>query len=262
MATVPSIVPEGLCLVFEEAGLPEDICFPGGFCLSYIWDAIGKIPHASDLPLDFFSQIGPAMAPLKPFFDILDTVLAIFRCVSAIPDAITKLDPAELLNCMPDLAKAIDQLLKLIPQLSIPKMVKAILRNLAKLLRGIASDLSYIEAQIKRILDAIDKAADLQDVTLNGLLSCAQANVEETVFTTADALKGIGRIVLVINILMGLFGGPEIPCFSEGFLDAIAEGFDVLIDLLLGLAQLLEEIAAKIPDPDWALTLALGEQKC
>lgn len=262
MATVPSIIPAGLCIAFEEAGLPDDICFPGGFCLSYIWDAIGKIPHATDLPLDFFSQIGPALAPLKPFFDVLDTVLAIFRCVQAIPDCITKLDPSGLINCMPDLAKAIDNILKLIPQLSLPKMIKAILHNLASLLRGVAGDLRYIQSQIERIAEAIDKAADLNDVTLNGLLTCAQANVEQTVFTTADALKGIGRIILVVNILIGLFGGDEIPCFGEGFIDAIGEGFDALIELLTTLATLLDELADAIIDPDLVLTLALGKAKC
>ncbi|MBU1082456.1 MAG: hypothetical protein KKB59_18365, partial [Spirochaetes bacterium] len=188
--------------------------------------------------------------------------LAIFRCVSAVPDAITNLDPRELFNCMPDLAKAINNLLQLIPQLSLPRMIKAILKNLAKLLRGLASDLRYIESQFQRIAQAIDKAADLNDVTLNGLLSCAQGNAEATVFSTADALKGIGRIILLINILMGLFGGPEIPCFGEGFLDTLGDGFDAIVDFLTSLAQLLDEIANSIPDLDLALTLALGEAKC
>lgn len=262
MATLPSIIPADLCIAFEKAGLPDDICFPGGFCLSHIWDAIGKIPHATDLSLDFFSQIGPAMAPMKPFFDVLDLALSIFRCVQAIPDCITKLDPSELLDCLPALAKAVDMVLKLIPQLSLPKMVKAIIHNLATLVRGVAGDLRYIQSQIERIAQAIDKAADLQDVQLNGLLTCAQSNVEQTVFSTADALKGIGRIILLVNILIGLFGGDEIPCFSEGFLDAMADGFDALIEMLTTLATLLDEIANAIPDPDLVLTLALGEARC
>jgi hypothetical protein len=163
---------------------------------------------------------------------------------------------------MPALAKAIDNLLKLIPQLSLPKLVKAILKNIARLIRGIAADLSYIQSQIERIAEAIDKAADLQDVVLNGLLTCAQSNVEQTVFTTADALQGIGRIILLVNILIGLFGGDEVPCFSEGFLDAIGEGLDTLIEMLTMLAELLDELANAIPDPDFALTLVLGEQRC
>jgi len=239
----------------------DKICLPGGICLDYVWDSIGKIPHAADIPLDFFSQIGPAMAPLKPFFDLLDTVLALFRCVKAIPNAIVKLDPSELLDCLPALAKAVDQLLKLIPQLSIPKMVIAIIHNIANLLRAIASDLSYVQSQIQRISDMIDRAAELNDKQLNGFLVCAQDDLEKTTMATAEALRGIGSIVLIVNILMGLFGGPEIPCFSEMFTGELT-GIDEAIELLTKLAELLDDIADAIPDPDLVFTLLLGDQKC
>ncbi|MEN6368463.1 MAG: hypothetical protein ABFD77_02055, partial [Thermotogota bacterium] len=199
--------PKGLCIPLPEIPSLDDICFPGGFCLSYVWDAIDKIPHLADVSLDFFSQIGPAMAPLAPFFNLLDTVLAIFRCVQAIPKVITELDPSELLNCMPALAELVDKLLKLIPQLSIPKMVIAIIKNLAALIRAIAADLLYLQSQLQRIANMIDRAADLNDVKMNGFLVCAQETVEGSVMSTAEALKGIGRVILLVNIFIGLFGG-------------------------------------------------------
>jgi hypothetical protein len=254
--------PEELCIPLPEIPSLEDICFPGGFCLSYIWDAIDKIPHLADVSLDFFSQIGPAMAPLAPFFNLLDTVLAIFKCVQAIPKVITELDPSELLNCMPALAKLVDQLLKLIPQLSIPKMVIAIIKNIAALIRAIAADLLYLQSQLQRIADMIDRAASLNDVKMNGFLVCAQDTVEGSVMSTAEALKGIGRVILLVNIFIGMIGGEEIPCFGSLISDYLAEGLDVIIDLLTTLADILEELANAIPDPDLVLTLALGEQQC
>lgn len=254
--------PEELCFALPEIPKLEDICFPGGFCLSYIWDAIDQIPHLADISLDFFSQIGPAMAPLAPLFNVLDTVLAVYRCVQAIPKCITELNPSELLNCIPALAELIDKLLKLIPQLSIPKMIIAILKNMAYLLRAIAADLLYLLSQLQRIADMIDRAADLKDVKMNGFLVCAQDTVEGSVMSTAEALKGIGRIILLVNIFIGLFGGPEIPCFGQLVSDNIAEGLQVIIDLLTTLADILEEIANSIPDPDLALTLAMGDLRC
>ena len=254
--------PEDLCIALPEIPSLEDICFPGGFCLSHIWDAIDQIPHLADITLDFFSQIGPAMTPLAPLFNVLDTVLAIYRCVQAIPDVITSLDPSELLNCIPALAELIDKLLKLIPQLSIPKMVIAIIKNMAALLRAIAADLLYLLSQLQRIADMIDRAADLKDVKMNGFLVCAQDTVEGSVLSTAEALKGIGRIILLVNIFIGLFGGPEIPCFGSLVSDNIAEGLAVVVELLTTLADILEEIANSIPDPDLVLTLALGDLRC
>ncbi len=253
--------PKELCFKLPEIPTIDDICLPGGMCLSYVWDGIGKIPSVADVSLDFYSQIGPALTPLKPLFDILDTVLAIFRCVKAIPDAITSLDPRELLNCFPALAKLIDQLLKLIPQLSIPKMIKAALKNMGKLLRAIASDIEYIKSQLQRIADMIDRAADLNDVKMNGFLVCAQQDVQDSVMSTAEALKGIGRIVLLLNIFIGMIGGEEIPCFGSIVEDNL-DSLDVIIDLLTTLAELLDTMADAIPDPDLALTLALGDLKC
>lgn len=254
--------PTDLCVPLPAAPTIDDICLPGGLCLSYVWDGINKIPHGADLPMDFFSQIGPALAPLKPLFDVLDTVLAIYRCVKAIPDAITSLDPSELLNCLPALAKLVDALLKLVPQMSIPKMIKTALHHLALLLRGIAEDFSYIQLQFQRIANAIDRAASLSDVKLNGYMVCAQQDMTQTALATAEALKGIGRIVLLINIFMGMIGGQEIPCFGALIEDNISGGFDVLIEILTSLAEILEQMADAIPDPDSILTIALGDQQC
>jgi hypothetical protein len=254
--------PAELCAVIESIEGLDDICFPGGFCLSHVWDGVNKIPHLADMPLDFFSQIGPALAPLKPLFDVLDTALAIFRCVKAVPDAITNLDPSELFQCIPDLAKLIDKLLSMIPQLSVPKLIRAVIRNLAKLLRAIAADLRYLQSQLQRIADMIDRAAQLNDVKLTGFLSCAQNTIEQQTMSTAEALKGIGRLVLLINIFIAMIGGEELPCFGSLMSDNLADGFDAVIDLLTALATVLDEIAAAIPDPDYLLTLALGDQRC
>jgi hypothetical protein len=253
--------PTDLCLTLPTVPTLDKICLPGGVCLDYIWDAIGKIPGAADVSLDFFSQIGPAMTPLLPFFNILDVVVQLFNCLQAIPDAITKLDPSELLQCIPALAELVDQLLKLIPQLSLPKMIKAILTNMALLLESVAADVRYLESQLQRCADMIDRASDLNDHVLNGFIVCAQADIRGTLSATAQALRGIGSIVLILNILLGLFGGPEIPCFSDIF-DNLDVGFDAIVDLLAGVAGVLRDIAAAIPDPDFALTLALGDQRC
>ena len=254
--------PEELCFNLPDIPTLDEICLPGGLCLSYVWDAIDQIPHGADVSLNFFSQIGPAMAPLVPLFNILDTVLAVYRCVQAIPQTIVTLDPSELLQCIPALAELVDQMLKLIPQLSIPKMIIAALRNLAFLLRAIAADFLYIQSELQRIADMIDRAANLNDVKMNGFLVCAQDTMNGSILSTAEALKGIGRIILLLNIFIGLFGGEEIPCFGSLVSDNIADGIAVVVDLLTSLADILEAIADAIPDPDLALTLALGKQQC
>jgi len=259
MTTWPPI---DLCVPLTLVRKLDDLCLPGGVCLSQVWAGVGKVPNATDLALDYFSQIGPAMAPLKPLFDVLDTVISLFNCVKAIPDAITSLDPSELLRCMPTLAAAVDQLLKLVPQLSLPKLVKALLHNMAMLLRGVATDLSNLQYQAQRIADALDRAATLRDHAMQSLLACAQADLDVQTWSTVEALRGVGRIVLLINLFMGLLGGPEVPCFGSLVEDHLGEGFAAVIEILLALADLLDDLSAAIPDPDLAFSLALSAQTC
>lgn len=254
--------PVDLCVPLTLTQKLDDMCLPGGICLSQVWAGVGKVPSAADLALDYFSQVGPAMAPLKPLFDVLDTVISLFRCVKAIPDAITSLDPSELLQCMPTLAQAVDNLLKLIPQLSIPKLIKTLLHNMALLLRGVATDFQRLQYQAQRIVDAIDRAATLRDHTMDSILACAQVDLDTQALSTAEALKGVGRIVLLINLFMGLLGGPEVPCFGSLVEDNLGAGFQAVIDVLLALADILDDLSDLIPDPDLALTLALGDQTC
>jgi hypothetical protein len=254
--------PVDLCVPLQLTAKLDDICLPGGICLSQVWSCVGQVPHAADLALDYFSQIGPAMAPLKPLFDIIDTVVSLFRCVAAIPDAITSLDPSKLLECMPTLAAAVDNLLQLIPQISLPRLVRALLHNLALLLRGVAADFAYLDYQARRIADSVQRAAELRDQGMQAILACAQQNLQTQALSTAEALRGVGRIVLLINLLVGLFGGPEVPCFGALIGENLDRGFATIIELLTELADLLDEIAAVIPDPQLALTLALGAQRC
>lgn len=202
------------------------------------------------------------MSALKPLFDLLDFALAIFRCVKAVPDSITKLDPTELFKCMPPLVKIINKLLSMIPQMSVPRMVKRLLLMLSQLLEGIATDFRYIQSQLQRIADAIDRAADLQDVTLNNFLVCSQRTLRESVMSTSEALKGIGRIILLVNVFMGLFGGPEIPCFGKLIDDNLDKGLDEVIRFLTLFARMLREISNAIPDPVLMITETIGALSC
>ena len=251
-----------ICNDIPSLDVMEDICFPGGACLSHLLTAIQSVPSASEIPLGFLSQLGPATSFLQPFMNVLDTVLAIFKCMEAFTDFATSLDPTEIFACFPELIDKINALLAMIPQLSIPRMVKSIIKALISLLRGLASDLEYLRSRLEEIAREIDRAADLGDVTKSGFLACAENTMNDSLSATAQALKAVGRIILVVNIFMGLFGGPEIPCFGE-LLDGVgADELQPIIDVLNALADLLQQLHDMIPDPQWAITKALGEQRC
>jgi hypothetical protein len=240
----------------------EDICFPGGACLSHVLTTLGRIPSPLEVPMQYMSQLGPATAFLQPFMNVIDAVLAVFKCFEGVIDFATSFNPTTLIECIPNLIEKINALLSMIPQLSVPRMVIAIIRALIGILNGIAYELEYIIYRMYVISAEIDRAADLNDVNKSGYLVCAQTTMNESLSAMALSLKAIGRIILIVNIFMGLFGGPEIPCFGEILDGAGVDELQDIIEVIRGLARLLQQILDLIPDPIAALTRALGEKRC
>ena len=96
-----------ICIEIPELPDPISITLPGGVSMESI---------------NLLEQLQPALAPLVPLFNIVDTVVALFNCIKAIPEVIgPPPDPTILAACIPELAEKVNALLKLIPQLSLPE---------------------------------------------------------------------------------------------------------------------------------------------
>ena len=106
-------MPLPICLEIPELGDPPVITLPGGVSIQQF---------------NLMEAIQPALTPLMPVFDIIDTVVAVFNCVKAIPDSLgPPPDPTALAACIPELAEKVSKLLKLIPQLSLPSTIIGII---------------------------------------------------------------------------------------------------------------------------------------
>lgn len=98
-----------ICIEIPEIPDPFGLTLPGGVQIEHI---------------NLMEVIQPALTPLVPLFDIIDTIVAVFNCIKAIPDTLgPPPDPTVLAACLPDLAEKVAKLLKLIPQLSLPLLI-------------------------------------------------------------------------------------------------------------------------------------------
>ncbi len=64
---------------------------------------------------------------------------------------------------------------------------------------------------------------------------CAQTNVAQEAANVGKSLASLGKLIGLINLFMGMIGGPEIPDLSELSgtpLDEIIEPLDNLVDVL------------------------------
>ena len=220
-----------ICLEIPELGDPPVITLPGGVSIQQF---------------NLMEAIQPALTPLMPVFDIIDTVVAVFNCVKAIPDSLgPPPDPTALAACIPELAEKVSKLLKLIPQLSLPYTIIGIIDLVIDTLRQARDQLLHLQQQMQKILGAIDRATELEDAGLMAITSCAQANVATEAANVGKALASLGKLIGILNIFLGMVGAPEVPDLSN----LAGRPLDEVVPPIDAIVKALQDVRGAIPVP-------------
>ena len=220
-----------ICLEIPEIPDPFAITLPGGVTMQQI---------------NLMEAIQPALTPLMPLFDIIDTIVAIFNCVKAIPDSLgPPPDPTVLAACIPELAEKVAKLLRLIPALSLPYTIIGIIDLIIDTLRQARSQLLHLQQQMVQILGAIDRATNLEDAGLMAITSCAQANVATEAANVGKALASLGKLIGILNIFLGMVGAPEVPDLS----DLAGRPLDDVIPPIDAIVRALQDVRSAVPVP-------------
>lgn len=222
---------------------PGSLCvtFPGGvtLCAQDGFDT----GDANKITRSLIGQINSALMPLAPFFMTLDVVKAIMDCITAIPECIAELSPKPILDCLPELGKKVEKLLALIPQLSVPVLIKGILDVVVVQLIGLRQDIGALINQQGRIAAAAVRAQELGNVELQAMVDCANANLETQFQNHNAAMTPLNRLVGVVNALLELAGLQGLELLPE-FADHLDAGVLDVIDKTISTIQVF---AAALP---------------
>jgi hypothetical protein len=153
----------------------------------------------------YIAQLNAALAPLMPIFRLLAVVLAIVNCIKAIPQSIPVPEP--VIKCLIDLLAAVVELLKLIPFISLPFTLLAILDCIIAFLGAIETTLLRIQAQVNACQLVIDAGIPAQVAIATCELNAMQVHLNNI----NNLLFALGTILGVFNLLAGLIGLPQIP---------------------------------------------------
>jgi hypothetical protein len=220
-----------ICLELPEIPDPFELSLPGGVTIERI---------------NLMEVIQPLLAPLMPVFEIIDTIVAVFNCVKAIPDSLgPPPDPTVLAACIPELAEKVAKLLKLLPQLSLPILIKQLCKLIVRTLQEARNALVHLQEQMIRILNAVDRASELGDSGLMAITSCAQGNVGQEAANVGKMLASLGRVIGLLNLFFGLLGLPEVPDLSN----LAGQPLDAVIAPLDALIELFQNAADAVPAP-------------
>jgi hypothetical protein len=224
------LVPGSLCIPLPGGA---EICPPGGII----------IPDPSELVLQLFTQLNAALSPLMPFFRVLDVLIAIFDCITAIPKAIFPPNPAPIIQCLVHLSEAIAEVVKLIPVISLPFTVAGFLDALIALLVGVKSNLQSIIDQTARIVAAETAAVGPPAIPMLAQAALCARSQQASEMANMKALFGpVNRLLGVVNLLLSLTGQSPIPTFGD-----IGDDAEAALASMDPVIQTLQTIRSFIP---------------
>ena len=230
-----------VCVQIQVPPQNLSVTFPGGAEMS-VQLAEAGIPDLMQLAKQMMAQANGALMPLVPVFNIIDTVLALFQTVKAIPDAIGSLNPSKIISSLPDLVKKASKLLKLVPQLSVPLMVVGLIDVLLAYLEGLRLQLHALIATQVRLAKASERAAALGSAQLQVVVDCANGNVAAQMKNLGESAAPVNRLIRLLNLFMELVGLPTLPDISD--LGQDAQAALVPLDALV---NALKQIRSAIP---------------
>jgi len=196
--------------------------------------------------IDLLQVVQPALTPLMPIFNIIDAVVAAFECIKAIPQTIgPPPDPTALATAIPELAQKVSRLLGLVPQLSLPLTIVGLIDLLIDTLGKTRDQLEHLQKHLESVSAASARAVELDDPGLLDIALCAEANVAQEAANIGKALGSLGQLIALMNIFVGMVGGPEIPDLS----DLSGKPIDEALAPLDALVTTLEQARAAVPIP-------------
>jgi len=238
---LPDLAP--LCI--QVNAIPGGLCitFPGGATLCAQADL--EFGDLSKVSRSLLAQLNTGLAPLTPFFDVLDLLKAIGDCIQAIPDALgPPPDPTGLINCVPGLVEKLNKLLQLLPALTIPSLIKDAIQALVYMLTGIRQQIAAFVAQQARLLAAATAATATGNFDLQIVVDCETGNLDAQLLNLNAGMEPLNRLIGLINTLAKIVHLPCLPTIADVELtDAALEPIDAAIEILQTLAAALPTFA-------------------
>lgn len=211
-------------------------------------------------------NLNSVLMPFMPIFKIVGFANDVTDCLKAIPDCISKLSPAPLVSKLAKVVQDIEELLGVLPQASVPVMLRDLIGALIGYLRGVQSQILGLRAQARICVGLYVLAQGYQETNpdayaeLTGITSATVADgagYVSTLDAQSCAFNELARTFKTVASLIGAPAPPLLPCFNfsadllpaayDQALEAAAQALEDAIDVLLGIAAVLGGATAPTP---------------
>lgn len=271
-------VADDVCAALEldiEALLDLEIKLPGGISIKPKFD-IGEMPSANITIGKLLNMLTPALTPLMPVFRILELVMAIVDFAKAIPDALgPPPDPTKIADALIKVNAKAGFVLQLVPQLSIPIMVKSIIKTIIVALQALKGTLSVIiDVQVKldlatslkaQLEAAVELDADGNVVLgldgqpikpllgaalkMEASIACAKVNADAQLAVTGKAIQPISALLGLVTIFLEIAAIPGLPKLELNLTGGSAAAMAPVLVAIDDFIVILQTVSDSLPVP-------------
>ena len=209
--------------------------------LSAAKTALSKMPDMEEYLAQFQGILGTAMAPVRQFIELIQNIMALVDCITAIPEAIMSLDPGKIFECLEKLFKAIAAIVAYVPPLPYIRTGLDIAGYAIDLIDAIMDIFKTLDDKISSYIDTWNDAVKYLDSALQADVDCALTETEALLQNLAPALA---FIMPISNILMDVFTklmpNPELERAAVEYKLAAAYNLTAFAALAAGATELPE----------------------
>jgi len=174
-----------LCIPAPNLSATLRVTLPGMGELTFLQQAIDAIPRPSSYVIQALNAMSPALAPVYMLIRVLDVIIAIQNCITALPKAIAMLNPA---------------------------LVVDIVAAIRMLVEDMISVIGLIDQQVSRIKAAINEAYQLDDSLLLQIGECAKEDLKQNTAGLMQVLEAISKLMTallgMLQIMAAVLPGP------------------------------------------------------
>lgn len=179
-------------------------------------------------------QVGAVTAPLKAVLDLLTFALGIKRVLEAAPAI--PLDPAEFVSRLREITVNATRLLSLLPQLSVPVLVRDVCSVLVDLIQLIRDEIAAVQELAEKKAEV--EAAVAIDPALASVVVMISEQEDTAKEGLAEMLEPLVLVAAIIDTFLELIGATPLGVSAE-----MVENLEDLDALLVGIQAALMDAA-------------------
>jgi len=238
--SLTSLLQTPICVNLPPPGKVEITLPFGGATIKAFNDISKGIPDDCSLAFSLALQIGPLLANMKCFIEVLNCVKPLITLVQAG----TSMDPIKIGQAIPDFLSALLKVGECVTKFffGVPFFLRDLLALIAKLLRCIAQQLRSILNVMSGLALQIKSAESEGNAELLATLQCAQKNAQTSAAYSMSAIDPILVLLSLAEPLMGLANVDPIKTPQIGS-DSSLEGLKSVVEVIEELAKTLQLVA-------------------